>query len=306
MEESPGDAGRMSARTELLQMIGAATGRGGIVKPVVPGLSLSWITEPMLPTSYLYGPSLCVCVLGTKQIALGGRVFSHPEGHFLLTAIQMPAIISIEAASPEQPHVGLQVDLDLDLARQVIADIDLNSIETPAGDACMAVGKLTEPLLDAVVRLLRLADAPQDIPVLAGLLQREILYRVASGPNGNRLRQIVRLGSPSQRIAKAIAWLRKNYAEELRIEQLSAEAGMGVSTLHRHFRQLTTMSPIQYQKHLRLHEARRLLLSEDIDAASAAIRVGYESVSQFNREYRRLFGEPPMRDMKAMKLRRAA
>lgn len=305
-ESLPGDLQRPSARTELVGMIEAATGRESIVRTSVPGLSLSWITSPLPPTSYLYGPSLCVCVRGMKRIDLGGRTFVHPANRILLTAIEMPTIISIESATPGDPYIGLQVDLNLEIARQVIAEIELNHIETPHGDACMAIDELTEPLLDAVVRLVRLVESPQDIPVLSGLIQREILYRIAAGPNGERLRQIVRLGSPSHRIAKAIAWLRDHYTEKLRIEQLSDQAGMGISTLHRHFQQLTTMSPIQYQKHLRLHEARRLLLSEEVDAASAAVRVGYESVSQFNREYRRLFGEPPMRDIKGLKLGRAA
>jgi len=145
------------------------------------------------------------------------------------------------------------------------------------------------------------ADRPQDIAVMSGLIHREILYRLASGATGNRLRQIVRLGSPSHRVAKAIAWLRTHYTERLRVEQLAEIAGMGVSALHRHFQELTTMSPLQYQKQLRLHDARRLLLTDEAEAATVAIRVGYESVTQFSREYRRLFGAPPTRDIKGLR-----
>jgi transcriptional regulator GlxA family with amidase domain len=165
----------------------------------------------------------------------------------------------------------------------------------------LAIGELSVPLLDAVLRLVRLIEAPSDIPILGQLIQHEILYRLAIGPKGNRLRQIVRLGSKSHGVAKVIAWLREHFAEKLQIAQLADQAGMGVSTLHRHFSQPTSMSPIQYQKHLRLHEARRVLVAEGVDAATAAVRVGYESVSQFNREYRRLFGEPPRRDVNGLK-----
>jgi AraC-like DNA-binding protein len=191
--------------------------------------------------------------------------------------------------------------LDLDAARQMIAEIDLHGIDTVRAQPAIATGPVTPALLDAVARLVALLDKPQDIAILNGLIHREILYRVLTGSAGDRLRQIVRIGSKTNRIARAVTWLRVNFARRLRIKELAEEAGMGISTLHHHFRELTTMSPLQYQKHLRLHEARRLMLSDEIDAGSAALRVGYESATQFNREYRRLFGVPPIRDVKTLR-----
>ena len=166
----------------------------------------------------------------------------------------------------------------------------------------MATGKTTAELLDACCRLVDLLNTPQDIPFLSGLIQREIIYRILRGPEGARLRAIATLGDQSHRTAKAIAWIRTNYAKPLRVEDLAHIAGMGLSTLHHHFRALTAMSPLQYQKQLRLQAARGRMLVDGLDAASAAFEVGYESASQFNREYSRLFGQPPMRDIRTLRL----
>ena len=170
----------------------------------------------------------------------------------------------------------------------------------------MAVGKTPVELLSACCRLLDLLDTPQDIPFLGGLMQREIIYRVLRGPLGRHLRAIATLGEQSNRTAKAVAWLKANYEKPLRVEELASVAQMGVSTFHHHFRSLTAMSPLQYQKRLRLHVARVRMMTEGMDAASAAFEVGYESASQFNREYSRFFGQPPMRDIKARQLAGAA
>jgi transcriptional regulator GlxA family with amidase domain len=165
----------------------------------------------------------------------------------------------------------------------------------------MATGELTPELLDACCRLMDLLDSPRDIPFLSGLIQREIVYRILQAPAGARLRAIATLGDQSQRTAKAISWIRTNYRKPLRVEELAQVAGMGVSTLHNHFRALTAMSPLQYQKQLRLHTARGRMLTDGLDAASAAFEVGYESASQFNREYSRFFGQPPMRDIRTLR-----
>jgi AraC-like DNA-binding protein len=243
-----------------------------------------------------------MCIRGSKRMTVRERHFIQDQDHFLLFAADMPAITAIDHASPEQPYTALLINLDLDIARQLMAQIDLSRVQaSPQGETCMAYDRIDIDLFDAVLRLVKLIERPNEAPIMGDLIQRELLFRLLSGSSGDRLRQIVRLGSPSQRIARAIEWLRSNYAKQLSIEQLAEVAGMGVSTLHRHFQEVTTMSPLQYQKHLRLHEARRLMLVEETDASTAAVQVGYESVTQFNREYRRLFGAPPLRDVRALR-----
>lgn len=275
-----------------------------IVRSAVPGLSLSWISAPMRPTSHLYRPSVCICVRGQKRIVFGDTAILHSSDQFLLTAVEVPTIVSIDEASPDDPYVGLQIDLDLDIAQQVIAEVDAGRLQTTDAPSCMTTDTLTPTLFDAVVRLAELTVSRHDISMMAPLIHREIIYRIASGPTGGRLRQILKLDSSDHRLVKAVSWIREHYSENLRIDDLATVAGMGTSTLHRRFQQVMRMSPIQYQKTLRLHEARRLLLAGNTDSTSAAICVGYESVSQFAREYRRLFGLPPMRDIHALTARK--
>lgn len=268
----------------------------------IPGLTLNRRTSVSAPGSYLYEPSLSMIVQGSKRVVLGDATYLYDESRFLLTAVNLPTITQVLAATPEEPYISILLTLDLVAAKQMIADVDLAERDAAAEGTGMATGPATAALFGALTRLIELLDTPKDIPILGDLIQREFLYRVLTSPAGARLRQIVRLGTQGNRIACAINWLRDNYARPLRIEELAEASGMGVSTLHHHFRLLTAMSPLQFQKHLRLHEARRLMLSEELDAGNASLRVGYESATQFNREYRRLFGAPPMRDVKALRL----
>ncbi len=187
------------------------------------------------------------------------------------------------------------------VVRELLSREEILAPEAPSDSPAMATGEITVELLDACSRLMGLLNTPQDIPFLSGLIQREIIYRILRGPEGSRLRGIATLGDQSHRTAKAIAWLRANYTKPLRVDDLARIAGMGVSTLHHHFRALTAMSPLQYQKQLRLHAARERMLLDRLDAASAAFEVGYESASQFNREYSRFFGQPPMRDIRTLR-----
>ncbi|HEY4202599.1 MAG TPA: AraC family transcriptional regulator [Devosiaceae bacterium] len=289
-------------RDEIEAIIARYALSGGPVETPVRGLRVGRLTAPVPPTSLVHEPSLCLCVRGSKRMTVGERHFAHDQEHFLLFAADMPAIAAIDDASPERPYTALLIHLDLDMARQLMAEIDSSRLApSPRAGTCMAYGRLDADLLDAVLRLVRLIERPGEIAIMGALIQRELLFRLLSGASGERLRQIVLSGSPSQRIARAIGWLRANYAQRLSIEQLADLAGMGLSTLHRHFQEVTGMSPLQYQKHLRLHEARRLMLAENADAGAAALAVGYESVTQFNREYRRLFGAPPLRDVKALR-----
>jgi AraC-like DNA-binding protein len=206
------------------------------------------------------------------------------------------------SATEAAPNLGLLFKLEMPEVRRIIGKEEFPSIEEATNPRGMAIGLTSLELLDACSRLLDVLEAPQDIPFLSRLIQREIIYRLLRSPQGNHLRSIATLGEQSQRTAKVVAWLRSNYAKPLRVEELAGIAQMGVSTLHHHFRSLTAMSPLQYQKQLRLHVARERMLNEGLDAASAAFEVGYESASQFNREYSRFFGLPPMRDVKTRRL----
>jgi len=204
-------------------------------------------------------------------------------------------------ASEEVPYLCFVLKLDIPVVREVLSREEIHASEAPSDSPAMATGETTAELLAACCRLIDLLNTAQDIPFLSGLIQREIIYRILRGPEGARLRAIATLGDQSHRTAKAIAWVRTNYAKPLRVEVLAKIAGMGVSTLHHHFRALTAMSPLQYQKQLRLHAARERMLVDGLDAASAAFEVGYESPSQFNREYSRLFGQPPRRDIRTLR-----
>jgi transcriptional regulator GlxA family with amidase domain len=212
----------------------------------------------------------------------------------------LPVISQVIEASEEKPYLCFFLKLEIPVVRELLSGQETQAPQVPSDDPAMATGATTPELLDACCRLVDLLNTPQDIPVLSGLIKREIIYRILRGPEGARLRAIATLGDQSHRTAKAVAWVRANYAKPLRVEDLAKIAGMGVSTLHRHFRELTAMSPLQYQKQLRLHSARERMLMDDIDAATAAFEVGYESASHFNREYNRLFGQPPKRDSRSV------
>lgn len=290
----------LAIRSELAKRILTFLGEREDLEAPHLGLTLVKRTSPVPPTPYLYDPSLAMIIRGRKRVILGNSTYWYDESLFLLTAVNLPTITEVLEASPEDPYISIVLKLDLAAAKQLITEIDLEE-PSELRDSAMAVGPATTPLYDALARLIDLLAAPKDAPILGGLIQREMLYRVLTSPAGARLRQIVRIGTQSNRVARAVAWLRENYKSPLRIEELAHLSGMGVSTLHHHFRVLTSMSPLQFQKHLRLHEARRLLLAEEMDAGTAALHVGYESATQFNREYRRLFGAPPMRDVKALR-----
>lgn len=263
----------------------------------IAGLTVHSKSAPAEPTSFLYEPSFALIARGTKRVVLGTETYVYDETHFLLTAVGLPTIVQVLDASASNPYYSIKLNIDLELARALISEVDQTAATPPMPGAGMAVGPVTAPLALAAMRLVELLDRPGDIPILSEALQREILYYVLMGPVGARLRQAVQLGTRTNRIGAAIGWIREHFDEVLRIEDLAELAGMGESTLHHHFRAITAMSPLQYQKNLRLHEARRLMVNDGIDAGLAALQVGYESATQFNREYRRLFGAPPKRDV---------
>jgi AraC-like DNA-binding protein len=221
--------------------------------------------------------------------------------HYLLATVELPIVTQILEASQEKPYLSLRLDLDPALVGSVIVEAGHTSSRNGADAKAIDVSPLDANLLDAVVRLVRLIDSPTEASVLAPLIKREIIYRLLIGAQGSRLRQIAVLGGYTHHIARAIDRLRKDFNQPLRIETIARELGMSVSGFHHHFKSVTAMSPLQFQKQLRLQEARRLMLGENLDATSAAYRVGYDDASHFNREYKRLFGEPPMRDMERLR-----
>jgi AraC-like DNA-binding protein len=273
------------------------TDRGDQLVTAIPGLSLFQRNEPTQPESRMYEPRICLIAQGAKRVLLGDDTYVYGERHFLITSVNLPTVVQITKASREKPCLGLILKLDQREISQLMVDSNLPLSRPQQSSRGMAVGEVTLPLLTAFQRLVDLLEEPNDIPILAPIIQREIFYRLLVGDQGARLRQIASAGSQSQQIARAIDWLKDNFTRPLRIDDLATQVNMSTSTFHHHFRTLTAMSPLQYQKWLRLNEARRLMLIENQDAATVAFKVGYESPSQFSREYGRLFGAPPLRDI---------
>jgi len=292
-------SGVTELRAELARKIAAHARTAGAHATLIPGLTLYRRTTktPCYPATY--EPSFSVFVQGQKRINLGGTTYLCDESAFLLSSLDLPVVSQIVAASVETPLLSFSLKLDMAAVREILNHGEFHGRDGSSQARGIAVGKTTVDLLKPCSRLLDLLDAPEDIPFLGSPIQREIMYRLLRGPQGSCLRAIATLGDRSHRTAKAIAWLRANYAKRLRLPDLAEVACMGMSTLHHHFRALTAMSPLQYQKQLRLVAARERMLVEGLDAASAAFEVGYESPSQFNREYKRFFGQPPIRDVKA-------
>ncbi|TDW19853.1 helix-turn-helix protein [Rhizobium azibense] len=287
-------------RSRILDVLAQLPWDGINFKHEIPGLSLYRVVEPAGPFFTLYQPSLSVIISGSKRVRVGDETLVYDASHFFLTTIGLPMTGQICEASKVEPYVAGQLRLDLEALRRLIANHDLHPTDTSDRDRGVVVGTVTPELYDAFGRLISLANSTDDIPFMANHIQNEIYYRLLTGEHGARLRRFALAGTNSNRVAKAVAWLKENYAMPLRVEALADMANMGVSTLHHHFRAMTAMSPLQFQKHLRLHHARELMLSGSLDAATAALRVGYESPTQFSREYRRMFGHPPLRDVRAI------
>lgn len=264
----------------------------------IRGLSLHRWDSPTEPTSYMLAPSICLIGQGRKRLFLGEDVYVYDAHRFLITSVDLPVVAQIIEASSEKPYLGLTMELDLRLIGQLMLDNDIPSPAPAKARLGIAVSEVSELLIDAFNRLLDLIAQPHDIPALAPLIQQEIYYRLLTGEQGARLRQISTIGNHGYHIARVIDWLKDHFRKPVAVEELAAKAGLSVSAFHKHFRSMTAMSPLQFQKRMRLNEARRLMLTSHFEAAQAAFEVGYESPSQFSREYNRLFGAPPMRDIK--------
>lgn len=288
-------------RSELVRKITFFVGSEEKLVTDVPGLTLVRRVALGSPACTTYEPSLAVIAQGRKRVELGREAFIYDESRFLLTSIDLPVVSQLIEASEEKPFIGLLLKLEMPVVRELLSGEEIHVAKAPPNSPAMATGETTPELLSACCRLVDLLEAPEDVPILSGLIQREIIYRILRSPEGARLRAIATRGDQSHRTAKAIALIKANYAKPLRVEELAQIAGMGLSTFHSHFRELTAMSPLQYQKQIRLQAARSRMLMDGLDAASAAFEVGYESASQFNREYSRFFGQPPMRDIRALR-----
>jgi AraC-like DNA-binding protein len=288
---------RMGAdQEELAERIARATPHEGTVE-VQPGLHFRRCSRP---TERLYSftkPSFCVIAQGSKELVVGGDHFRYDPAHYMISTIELPMVGQVVDASPERLYLALRLVLDPSVVTSVLVE---SGVGQPGGDdgvKAVDVSALDADLLDATVRLVRLIDTPGEYRALAPLVTREITYRLLAGPQGGRMRHLAICGGHAHRMVRAVETLRENFDKPLRIEEIARELGMSVSGFHAHFKALTAMSPLQFQKQLRLQEARRLMLNESFDAAEAGYRVGYHDTSHFSREYKRHFGEPPMRDV---------
>ena len=291
------------ALKELADAICKAMGRASEVSTAVPGLTLYQNSVPTAPNPCTYAPSLLVIPQGKKRVDLGKQSYIFGESTFLLTSVELPIISRVCTASVEKPYLAFFLKLDMGTVRDILHSEEVHIPAPPVGTRGMVLGEATVELLAPCSRMVQLLQTPQDVPFFGKLLQREIIYRLLQGPQGDRLRSIATLADQSYRTAKAVGWLRDNFKKTLNVDELASMTGMSRSTLNHHFRGLTAMSPLQFQKQLRLHTARQKMLTDELDAASAAFEVGYESPSQFNREYKRFFGQPPMRDIQALRAR---
>ncbi|OCW18997.1 AraC family transcriptional regulator [Pseudomonas sp. S3E12] len=281
----------------LVHAIGSRVCVPGDYPMPIPGLGFYRREQPATPVVCMVEPSIVLVAQGEKRLWVGGEGYPYDTARFLVTSLDIPANSEVLVASPTRPCLGLTFKLDLRILAELIAQGELPPTRERAVMKGVGIGVVTGAMLASFARLVELLDEPEAIPVLAPLIQREIHFRLLQSDQAGRLRQICSVDGQGYRIARAIDWLKLNYDVPLRVDELAARVQMSAATFHHHFRQLTAMSPLQYQKWLRLNEARRLMLNEHRDVSSAAFKVGYESPSQFSREYSRLFGVPPKRDM---------
>jgi len=285
-----------ASRRELIALIGRHAPVDGGHRTPLPCLTLfRWSNVATLDCS-LTRPSLVIAVQGRKRLMLADHPFDYGEDYGLIASMQLPVMAQVTEAAPDAPYLCLVYELDLARIAELMTTMRLPAPRTIPEGRALSLCAVSAPLFDAALRLVRLLDEPMHIPVLAPLIERELLYRLLIGEQGMRLRHLTLAESQTFKISRAIDYLKRNYAQPLRIETLAGEVSMSVSSLHHHFKAVTAMSPLQYQKQLRLHEARNLLMLQVSDVTSAAYSVGYESPSQFSRDYSRMFGAPPSRD----------
>ena len=291
-----------AAMSALAHAVSSFAQTDGDYTTAVPALTLHRRSAPTEPLHCIYSLGLGVIAQGGKQVMLGDEVINYSPGQSMLTTIDLPVVSHVTQASIRKPFLGLLLTLDARQIVQLASELDLAQPSKERALRPVSIERLDQALLDALVRLVELLDEPALIPRLAPLIQQAITIRLLTGRYGPQLRQLVAIGSSSQQIAKAVTWLKLNFTQTLHVDELAARTHMSPSTFRQHFRAITGMSPLQFQKQLRLQEARQLMLNQSLDAGNAGGRVGYESASQFSREYSRLFGAPPQRDIRRMRL----
>jgi AraC-like DNA-binding protein len=282
---------------ELAALISKYSTTDGLNDTAIAPLHYFKMPVPSGRMHVVHDASLCLVVQGEKEVMLEDETYRYAASEFLVVSIDLPVIGQVTVASPEKPYIALQLDIDPRLLSELITETVRAEVHGATTERAVFIGSINDQLTDALLRLARLLDTPRDIRLLAPMVICEIYYRLLNGYYGRRIAQIAIDGTNMQRIARIIRMLKANLSESIRMEELAEMARMSLSSFHFHFKEATTMSPLQYQKRLRLLEARRLLLVEGTDAASAAYRVGYESASQFSREYSRMFGAPPISDV---------
>ena len=289
-------------REELAERLARVLPRNGVSEPQ-PGVHLSRFAHTNDPTHTVLEPCFCVIAQGAKTLTLGEEVLRYDPAHYMVATVGVPMTAQIVEASPDRPYLGLRLELDPSVVASVMMDSGLS--QRGGGDGgsvrALAVSPFDSDLLDATLRLVRLIERPHDFRALAPLVVREIVYRLLTGPQGGRMRHLATDGGHAHRMVRAVAKLRANFDKPLRIERVAKELSMSVSGFHARFKAVTAMSPLQFQKQLRLQEARRLMLGENLDAAEAGYRVGYEDPAYFSRDYKRHFGEPPIRDVERLR-----
>ena len=286
----------------LAHAVGRFAQTDGDYTTAIPALTLHRRGAPTEPLHCIYSLGLGVIAQGAKQVMLGDEVINYSPGRSMLTTIDLPVVSHVTQASVRKPFLGLLLTLDPRQIVQMASELDLPHPSRERTFRPVSIERLDEALLDALIRLVELLEEPALVPRLAPLIQQEITVRLLTGRYGPQLHHLVAVGSPSHQIAKAVAWLKQNFTHVLHVDDLAARTHMSPSTFRLHFRAITGMSPLQFQKQLRLQEARQLMLNQSLDAGHAGGRVGYESASQFSREYSRLFGAPPQRDIRRMRV----
>lgn len=283
-------------QAEMIERISRAVAEDGLLE-AFPGVMLGRFSKPTERVYSVFKPSFCIIAQGSKQMLLGEETFRYDPGHYLISTVVLPVVANVVEASEQRPYLGVQLHLDPAVVAAVMMESGVKPKKSDASVKAMNVSPTDADLLDAALKLVRLLDTPDEIKFLAPLITREIIYRLLRGEQGARLSHLLVSEGDTRRISQAVEQLRENLDQPLKIENIARDLGMSVSGFHYHFKSVTAMSPVQFQKQMRLQEARRMMLGEDLDVASASSRVGYEDPSYFSREYKKMFGAPPQRDI---------